>query len=357
MFSLLDDLSQEHKISDQSLENLPILPLRGTVAFPFMILPLSIGVTRSTKLVKWAVEEGSLIGLVTSKQPEIDEPEPDQLHEVGVIARIHRVVKSDKDNTLQVIVQGIERIKIEQWVETEPFLRAKVTLIPDVAQEEKAAEIEALRRRILELSRAIVEHLPQVPNEVNQFLERVEDPRVIIYTISSNMRMELEDQLQLLSEDYLHQKMAHLVRLMSRELEVLEIGQQIRTETQEELDKTQREFYLRQQLRAIQKELGEDDDEALVVDYREKIEASGMPEEAKKEALRELARMEKLQPQSAEFGVIQTYLDWMVELPWNKFTEDNLDIAHARQVLDADHYDMEDVKELFWNIWPSENFV
>src|SRR5688572_13230289 len=180
MFSLLDDLSQQHKISDQSLENLPILPLRGTVAFPFMILPLSIGVTRSTKLVKWAVEEGSLIGLVTSKQPEIDEPDTDQLYEVGVIARVHRVIKSDKDNTLQVIVQGIERIKIDQWVETEPFLRAKVTLVPDIVAEEKATEIEALRRRILELSRAIVEHLPQIPNEVNQFLERVEDPRIIV---------------------------------------------------------------------------------------------------------------------------------------------------------------------------------
>jgi ATP-dependent Lon protease len=345
MFSLLDDLSQQHKISDQSLENLPILPLRGTVAFPFMILPLSIGVARSTKLVKWAVEEGSLIGMVTSKQPEIDEPNPDQLHEVGVIARIHRVVKNEKDSTLQVIVQGIERIKINEWVETEPFLRAKVTVVPDIIEEEKAAEIEALRRRILELSRAIVEHLPQIPNEVNQFLDRVDDPRVIVYTIASNMRMDFEDQLQILTEDYLHQKMASLVRLMSRELEVLEIGQQIRTETQEELDKTQREFYLRQQLRAIQKELGGEDDEALVEDYREKIENSGMPEEAKKEALRELSRMEKLQPQSAEFGVIQTYLDWIVDLPWNKFTEDNLDIAHARHVLDTDHYDMEDVKE------------
>lgn len=345
MFSLLDDLSQQHKVSDQSLENLPILPLRGTVAFPFMILPLSIGVARSTKLVKWAVEEGSLIGMVTSKQPEIDEPDPDQLHDIGVIARIHRVVKNEKDNTLQVIVQGVERIKIDEWIETEPFLRAKVTMAPDIIEEDKTTEIEALRRRILELSRAIVEHLPQIPNEVNQFLDRVDDPRVIVYTIASNMRMDFEDQLQILREDYLHQKMASLVRLMSRELEVLEIGQQIRTDTQEELDKTQREFYLRQQLRAIQKELGGEDDEALVEDYREKIENSGMPEEAKKEALRELSRMEKLQPQSAEFGVIQTYLDWIVDLPWNKFTEDNLDIAHARRVLDSDHYDMEDVKE------------
>jgi ATP-dependent Lon protease len=139
--------------------------------------------------------------------------------------------------------------------------------------------------------------------------------------------------------------MVYLATMMSRELEILEIGQQIRTDTQEELDKTQREFYLRQQLRAIQKELGEDDDQALIEEYREKIESSGMPEEPKKEALRELARLEKLQPQSAEFGVIQTYLEWMVELPWNKLTQDNLDIVHARQVLNTDHHDLEDVKE------------
>jgi len=345
MFSLLDELSDNTDIQDlNEVDELPILPLRGTVAFPYIILPLSIGVPRSTKLIKWAVKEGSLIGLVTSKHPEIDEPEPDQLHTTGVVARVHRVVRSEKD-TLQVIVQGMERIKIDEWVETQPFLKAKVTVSPDVTEEGKEAELEALRRRLLELSRAIVEHLPQIPNEVSQFLEQVDNPRVIIYTITSNMRMSFDDQLQILLEDDLREKMSYLAHLMSRELEILEIGHQIRSDTQEELDKTQREFYLRQQLRAIQKELGEDDDQAVTEKYREKIEIAGLPEEAKKEALRELRRLEKLQPQSAEFGVIQTYLDWMVELPWSELTEDNLDIVHARAILNADHYDMDDVKE------------
>ena len=157
--------------------------------------------------------------------------------------------------------------------------------------------------------------------------------------------MGFDDQLQLLLEDNLREKMSYLAHLMSRELEILEIGHQIRSDTQEELDKTQREFYLRQQLRAIQKELGEDDDQEVIEKYREKIELAGLPEEAKKEAIRELKRLEKLQPQSAEFGVIQTYLDWMVELPWSELTEDNLDIVNARDVLNADHYDMDDVKE------------
>lgn len=347
MLNFLDDITEQDDINDLVVDEIPILPLRGTVAYPFVVLPLSIGVERSTELVKWAVDNGSLIGLVTSKEPKLDEPDPEQLHQVGIVARIHRVIRSDSNgnDTLQIIVQGLERIKIDEWTETDPFLQAKVTVTPDILPEEKSVEVEALRRRMIELSQAIVEHLPQLPNEISQFLEQVDDPRVIVYTVASNIRMGIEDQLKVLTEDQLTEKMSHLIRLMSRELEVLEIGQQIRSETQEELDKTQREYYLRQQLRAIQKELGEEDDEAIAREYEQKIIDSGIPEEAKKEALRELKRLEKLQPQSAEFGVIQTYLDWMVELPWQAVTEDNLDIAHARDVLNADHFDMDDVKQ------------
>lgn len=347
MFSLLDDLLEEREQWVELIDgDIPVLPLRGTVAFPFIIMPLNIGVPRSVKLVNWAVKEGSLIALVTSKNPELEEPTPDQLYDVGVLARIHRVMRSDRDSsTQQIIVQGIERIKIDEWTETEPFVKARVSLLPDSVTAEDETEIEAHRRRILELSQEIVEHMPQVPNEVNSFLEQVNDPRIIIYTIASNMRMDFDDQLNILMEDSLVKKMGLMVRLMSHELEVLEIGQRIRSDTQEKLDQTQREFYLRQQLHAIQKELGEEDDEAIFEEYRNKIEEGGLPEEAKKEALRELSRMEKLQPQSAEYGVIQTYLDWMVDLPWNKLSEDNLDIDHARDVLNADHYDMDDVKQ------------
>ena len=344
MFSAFEDLISEPGSLEDLPEELPILPLRGTVAFPFVIIPLSIGVPRSVKLIKSAVQADNLIGLVVSKKPEIEEPEFAQLHETGVVARIHRVVRGDGD-ALHVIVQGIERFKVEEWTETEPFLKAKISIAPDVVDEDKMTEIEALRRRILELSQAIVEHLPQVPNEISEFLSDVSNPRIIVYTIASNMRLDFEDRLDLLLEDDLREKMANLARLMNHELEVLEIGQHIRSETQEELDKTQREFYLRQQLRAIQKELGEDDEQAVVTEYRNKIEQAGMPEEAQNEALRELSRLEKLQPHSAEYGVIQTYLDWMVELPWSKVTEDNLDITHARTVLNADHHDLEDVKE------------
>ncbi|MDX1522780.1 MAG: LON peptidase substrate-binding domain-containing protein, partial [Anaerolineae bacterium] len=340
---MFEELTNQSSRLDIIPEELPILPLRGTVAFPFIILPLNIGVPRSVKLINAAVQDDNLVGLVVSQEPDLDEPGPDKLHKTGVIGRIHRVVRSDK-GSLQVIVQGLERFKIEEWTTREPYLKAKIKLTPDIVEPEREAELEALRRRALELSHSIVEYLPQVPNEASQMLDRVEDPRVIVYSIASNMRMDFEDRLQILLEDNLRVKLAELVRLMSRELEVLEINQQIRSETQEELDKTQREYYLRQQLKAIQKELGEDDDQEVASEYREKIENSGMPEEPKKEALRELSRLEKLQPQSAEYGVIQTYLDWMVELPWGTLTDDNLDIVHAREVLNTDHYDMDDVK-------------
>jgi len=346
MFSLLDDMVSQTEASadDYFPSELPILPLRGMVAFPFIIMPLSIGVARSVKLIKTANQQDNIIGLVVSKDPDADEPTPDQLYEVGVVARIHRVIRSEK-GSLQVIVQGLERFKIKRWTQEDPYLMAEVEITPDEVDE--AADrvaLEALRRRVVELSGEIVEHLPQVPNEVSQFLAQVDDPRIVLYTTASNMRMDFDDRMSMLLIDNLREKMTKLVQLMARELEVLEIGQQIRTETQGELDKTQREFYLRQQLKAIQKELGEDDEQSILTEYREKIEAVGMPEEAKKEALRELSRLEKLPPQAAEYGIIQTYIDWIIELPWSKVTEDNFDIAHAREVLNADHYDMDDVK-------------
>ncbi len=341
---MFEDMTPQEATLNTVPEDLPILPLRGTIAFPFIVMPLNIGVSRSVKLIKAAVKEDNLVGLVVSKNPEIDEPGPDQLYQTGVIARIHRVIRGEK-GSLQVIVQGLERFKVDEWTETDPYLRAKISVAPDIVDEDSEAELEALRRRALELSKSIVEYLPQVPNEATKVLDKISEPRTVVYTIASNMRMEFGDRLDILLEDNLREKFSHLVQLMTRELEVLEITQQIRNDTQEEMDKTQREFYLRQQLRAIQKELGEDSEEDIIAEYREKIENNGMPEEAQKEALRELKRMEKLQPQSAEYGVIQTYLDWMVDLPWNELSDDNLDIANAREVLNTDHYDMTDVKD------------
>ncbi len=345
MFPWLKDLEKDNHKQPTIPEELPILPLRNTVAFPFTVLPLTVGIPRSVKLIEEAMQGNRLIGLVAMKDPSIELPGPDEVYTTGTAAQILKVVKAP-DDTLQVIVQGLERIKIDYWTATEPYLKAHVSIAPDLVEEEHAIEIEALRRTLVDLAQKLVQYLPNIPDEVINFLQRVDDPRYLTYLLASNARIEMEEAQQLLEEDLLKDKMRMLVRLLNRELEVLELGQKIQSEAREELEKAQREFFLRQQLKAIQRELGEEDEQQREIEeYRQKIEAAGMTEEAKKEALRELARMEKMPPQAAEYWVIKTYLDWLVELPWNKLTEDNLDIDHARKVLDEDHYDLEKVKE------------
>ncbi len=325
-------------------EELPILPLRNTVAFPFTVLPLTVGIPRSVRLINEAMEGNRLIGLVAMKDPSIELPGPDEVYTTGTVAQILKVVKGPDDN-LQVVVQGLERFKIDYWTATEPYLKAHIVLAPDILEGDEV-EIEALRRTLIDLAQKLVQYLPNIPEDVVEFLERVEDPRYLTYLLASNARIEMEDAQKILEEDNLREKMRLLVKYLSRELEVLELGQKIQSEAREELEKAQREFFLRQQLKAIQRELGEEDEQQREIEeYRQKIEAAGMTEEAKKEALRELARMERMPPQAAEYWVIKTYLDWLVELPWNKLTEDNLDIEHARKVLDEDHYDLDKVKE------------
>ncbi|MGQ9566619.1 MAG: endopeptidase La [Anaerolineae bacterium] len=324
-------------------EVMPILPLRNTVAFPFGILPLAVGIPRSVKLVEDALAGDRLIGLVAMKQPEIEEPMPDQIYAVGTVALIHRVTRVDEGN-LQVIVQGIERFRVVEWTETQPYLKARIRLAPD--QGEESLEAEALQRSLVQVAKEVISLMPDLPKEVGMFLDQVQDPRHLVYIIAANSRMDVAHMQELLELDRLNDKMRRLIAHLTQEKEILSLGRKIAEEAQEEMSKQQREYFLRQQLEAIRRELGETDETAAEVEeYRRKIEAAGLPEEAYKEAMRELRRMEKMPPQAAEYSVIKTYLDWLVDLPWNKRSEDNLDIEHARQVLDEDHYDLEEVKD------------
>ncbi len=325
-------------------EELPILPLRNTVALPFAMLPLAVGIPRSIRLVEDALAGNHLIGLMAMKEPEIEEPLPGQIYEVGTVAYIHRVIRSD-DGDLQVIVQGLERIKIDVWTATSPYLKARVSLAPDEVDLE-SVETEALRRTLLQVAREVINLMPNLPKEVALFLEQLENPRHLTYMIAANTRMDMKDMQQLLELDRLNDKMRRLISHLTRERELLSLGQKITEDAQEEMTKQQREYFLRQQLEAIRRELGETDEAvAEAEEYRKKIEAAGLPEEAYKEAMRELKRLEKMPPQAAEYSVIKTYLDWLVELPWNKVSEDNLDIENARRVLDEDHYDLQEVKD------------
>jgi ATP-dependent Lon protease len=322
---------------------LPILPLRNTVVFPSAVTPIVVGIPRSVQLVEETVEGNRLIGLVAMQDPNIEEPGPGQVYEVGTVGFIHKVIKGSDEN-LQVIIQGIERFRIQEWIQEKPYLKAQIELAPE--QVEESVEVEALRRSLLDLARRLVSLTPQLPDEMMEFVTRVENSRYLIYLIAANLRVEVAEAQEILTIDNVADKMRKLISILTREVEVLELGQKIQSEAQSEIEKAQRDYFLREQLKAIKKELGEADETTLEVqEYRQKIAESGMPEEAEKEALRELGRLEKMPPQAAEYSVIKTYLDWLTDLPWQTLTEDNLDIAHARQVLNEDHYDLTEIKD------------
>ncbi len=343
-FNMQDNHSLD--LLEQLPETLPILPLRNTVAYPYVIMPLAVGIPRSIRLVEEVERGDRLVGLVAVKDPTIEVPGADDVHTVGTVAVIHRVMRNE-DGNLTIFVQGLERMEIQKWVASEPYLKARVKLSPDVMDiAEDPVTAEALRRTLLETTEKLTEFIPQFPDEALLFLRQLQDLRLLTYLIASNMHLEMEDGQRVLEEEQMRHKMELLIRLLTREYEVRRIGQQIQEKAKEEIEKNQREYYLRQQMQAIQNELGEaDDSRREAEEYRKKIETCGMTEEAKAEALREVARLEKMPPQAAEYWVIKTYLDWLTSLPWQTVTQDNLDIAHARQVLDEDHYDLQDVKE------------
>jgi len=325
-------------------EVLPILPLRGVVVYPQTAVPLTIGQPRSIRLVDdVSMTTDKLIGLVATRNPELENPGPADLYSVGTIASVHRLFRAP-DNTIRLLVQGLVRFRLVEFVAEEPYLTARVEIIPEVV--ETGLEVEALARAARDQFEAIAQLTPSIPRELVASIAAIEDPLQTAYTIANFQRMDLEDAQQILELDSTHAKLQKLVDFLVREIEVLQLGAKIQNEARSEIEKMQREYFLREQMKAIQKELGEKDEQAAEIEeFRQKIEAAKMPEEADKMARRELERMSRLPAAAAEYGVIRTYLDWLVSLPWNQLTEDNLDIAHARQVLDEDHYGLEDVKE------------
>lgn len=331
-------------ILSQLPDELPVMPLRNTVAFPFSMMPIMVGTPASLELAREAIEgNNKLIMLASARDPEQETPSPENTYEIGSIAMIQRAVRSN-NGTLQLFVQTLERARITEWTATEPYLKAHVEIAPDV--EEDDAETEALHRNLMDISRELVALMPNVPDQIVDALEQIESSRLLAYAVAANANIDIERRVEVLEVDSVNAKLRLLVDALARERDVLEIGQKIREDTQEQVNKEQREFILRRQMEQIKRELGEGNDEAAELEaYRQKIEDANMPDEARKQAENELKRMERISQQSAEYSVIRTYLDWLVELPWNVLSEDNLDIANARAVLDADHYDLKDVKD------------
>lgn len=324
-------------------DDLPLLPLRGVVVYPMMWLPLTIGQERSINLVDDALPESRIIALVTSKDENVEEPGPDDIYTIGTAAQVHRVLKAP-DGTVRLAVQGLERIRITEYIQEDPYLRARVEVWPETITEN--LETEALTRAVQDLFRRLVELDGQMPEELAVMAANVENSRQLAYLVASSMRLDLADAQEILELDSVQDKLLRLTQLLNKEVDVLELGHKIQTQAQGEMERMQRDFFLREQMKAIQKELGEEDEQAADIrELEERIEAAGMPEEAHKEAQRELNRMRRMPIQAAEYSVIKTYLDLMVSLPWQQTTEDNLAIAHARQVLDEDHYGLDEIKD------------
>ncbi len=322
---------------------LPILPLRGMVVFPQTAVPLTIGQQRSINLVDEVVTGDRMIGLVTSKDAELENPGPDDLYKIGTVGMIHRFFRAP-DGTIRLLIQGISRVRIGEITQTEPYLKAKIEPYPEII--ESGIEIEALTRNARDQFQHIAEMIPSIPRELVESIAGIDDPLQITYTIANFQRMELADAQSLLEMDSLQEKLLKLVNILTRESEVLDLGQKIQNEAKSEIEKVQREYFLREQLKAIQKELGEGDEQSAdIEEFRKKIESAGMSEESAKQSRLELDRLSRLPTAAAEYGVIRTYLDWLVSLPWSKSTQDNLDIAHAHEVLEKDHYGLEDIKD------------
>ncbi|MCJ7733669.1 MAG: endopeptidase La [Anaerolineales bacterium] len=338
-----DELNQENLIG-RIPSVLPILPLRGLVVYPETAVPLSIGQPRSIRLVDDVLSaDDRLIGLLTSKDPQDELPGPDGLYQVGTVASVHRLFRAP-DGTIRLLVQGITRFEVKKFTQEEPYLKAEIKLSP--VKVERDLEIDALTRQARDQFSQITNLVPSVPRELVDAVMTLDDPLQVVYTVANFQKLELAEAQELLELNSVSEKLHKLVNFLTREMEMLEIGQRIQNQARSEIEKVQRDYFLREQMKAIRTELGEDEDQAAEIDeFRRQIDEAGMPEEADKQARRELDRMSHLPSAAAEFGVIRTYLDWMVSLPWSEMTEDNLDITRARKVLDEDHYGLEDVKE------------
>src|SRR5256884_5141959 len=322
---------------------LPVLPLKDTIIYPFAVQPLGVGQERSVRLIDDVMRVDRLVVLVAQKSAETEQAEPDDIYRIGTVSRVARMIRMP-DGTIQIIVQGLERVDIGEFTQEKPYLAAHVTLKPDMQEDDK--ETEAIKRNVVSFFQRLVALVQNVPEGVAAATLNLEEARQVVYVIATFMQMELELRQKLLELDSVRAKLENLSNYLTHELEIFELGKKIQTSAQEEMGKVQREYLLREQLKAIQRELGEESEEqATVNELRRKIDEAKMPEEALKEANRELSRLEKLPTVSPEYSNIRTYLELLTSLPWSKSTGEKINVPHARQVLDQDHYDLEKVKD------------
>jgi ATP-dependent Lon protease len=324
-------------------EVLPVLPLKDTVVYPLSVQSLGVGQERSIRLIDDVMRSNRMVVLVAQKSSDIEQAGPRDIFNTGTVSRVVRMIRMP-DGNIQIYVQGLERVEIGEFTQEKPYLSAHVTVRPDVEEEDK--ETEAIKRNVISYFQRLITLVQYMPEGVAAHALNLEEPRQVVYIIATFVQMELEQRQKLLELDSVRAKLQELSSYLTHELEILELGKKIQTSAQEEMTKVQREYLLREQLKAIQRELGEESEEqATVNELRQKIDEARMPEEALKEANRELSRLEKLPTVSPEYSIIRTYLELLTSLPWSKSTGEEIDVPRARQVLDQDHYDLEKIKD------------
>ena len=324
-------------------QEIPILPLRGTVLYPELILPIMVGRKKSVKLIDDAMEMDRIIGVVTQKRSEIENPKEDELHRVGVAALILRMIR-ELDGSQRVIVQGISRIHIQEFIQKDPYYKARVDVVEEGLL--KGVEVDAMMMNLKGLFQKAVEYAPYLTSELGTMVSNIKSPAILTDLIASNLNINASEKQRLLEMVDVQERLNQVHQLLNREVQVLELGNKIQSQVKEDMDKTQREYYLREQMKAIKKELGELDEHTVEIkELKERIAKAKMPPEALKAAEKELDRLSKIPSASAEYTVARTYLDWLVDVPWSKSTKDNLEISNARNILEEDHYNLEKVKK------------
>ncbi|MBD3298346.1 MAG: endopeptidase La [candidate division Zixibacteria bacterium] len=331
------------EISPSELEQLPLLPTKNNVVFPAMVAPLLISEQKYARLIDQTLMRGRMIGLVTQRDPNEDDPGVDGLYKVGTVGSILKMLRFP-DGSVRFLVQGLVRFSVREIVRSEPFMVARIETHEDST--ERTTEIEAIVRNALEQLKKAVELSPYISEDVQVTAMNTEEPGKLADLIVSSLNISFEQKQDVLEIFDIKKRLDTVVGLLNKEIEVLELSRKIQSQAANEMGRVQKEYILREQLKAIQKELGESDEHTQdVEEFREKIEQAAMPEIAKEAADKELDRLSKMNPSSAEYTVSRTYLDWLVSVPWNKKTDDNLDVKHAEQVLDEDHYGLEKVKD------------
>lgn len=342
-------MAMEHHDPEMIFDNmdaipreLAILPLKGTVIYPGLAVPLIIGRERSIRLIDDALGGDKVIGVVTQKDPKVQDPTPEEMYEIGTAVSILKMVKvSERD--IRVVVQGVARIKIDGYLTNDPYYIARVTHIEEDYVE--GMTIDALVANIKDVFRKVVELSPQVPSEIMTMIVNLKNPGMLGDFVVSSLNIQVEEKQEILQIIEIPLRLNRVLEILNRELEVLELGQKIQSQVKEGIDKNQREYYLREQLKAIQQELGEEDELNESDELKERLDNSKLPEEAEKAARKELERLKRMHPSSAEYTVSRTYFDWLLDLPWNEATEDNLKIVEAQRILNEDHYNLEKVKK------------